>query len=166
MPPQCLMEVESFMKENIARVIKNNLCTKCAFCAAICPENAIKIDFTCKGYALKINDCCIHCGLCHEVCSGREILNFKPEDSDTKYNYYLGSYKQIFSVFSNDFNNRYNGSSGGVVSETLIYLLDNKLVEGAIVTAFERETPLKPRVFIAKGTENTQLLERPVIFRP
>ena len=114
------------MKENIAKVIKKNLCTKCGFCAAICPENAIHIEFNHKGFVINSDDNCISCGLCNEVCSGKEVVNHKAKDNNAKHNYYLGSYQHIFSVFSNDFNTRYNGSSGGVVSEILIYLLEKK----------------------------------------
>ncbi len=139
------------MKENIAKIIKNNLCTNCAFCVAICPENAIEIRFTKKGYVLRINDNCVECGLCNAVCPGKEIINYKAQGRETKQNYYFGTYQHIYSIFSNDFNNRYNGSSGGTVSEILIYLLDKKIVSGAIVTAFDKNNPLKPRVFIAKS---------------
>lgn len=49
--------------------LADNSCTSCSLCAAICPVNAITIELSEEGFWRPIiNDECIHCGKCKNVC--------------------------------------------------------------------------------------------------
>jgi len=56
----------------------------------------------------------------------------------------------FFAGYTNDRDIRYNGSSGGIVSQVLIYLLEEKIIDGALVTRLNK---LIPETFLAKTPE-------------
>lgn len=66
-------------------------------------------------------------------------------------NYYLGEYGKIFSAYATNFQRRFVGSSGGVVTEIVANLLADKVVDQAIMTRFSRENPLQPEGYIVAG---------------
>ena len=62
----------------ISSVVKDELCTGCGTCVALCPVNAIMIINEKKGiYIPELDDeKCNNCGICLKVCPGHEV-NFK-----------------------------------------------------------------------------------------
>lgn len=59
------------MKKNILDLnLKDQKCTGCSICSAICPTKAISIELTTEGfYEPMINDeLCVECGLCKKSC--------------------------------------------------------------------------------------------------
>lgn len=82
------------MNENktIAQVVKDDLCTGCGTCVALCPGEAIEMVINEKKgiYVPQLNENkCNNCGTCYKVCPGHEVdfkqLNFEifgkePED--------------------------------------------------------------------------------------
>lgn len=64
---------------------------------------------------------------------------------------YLGKLVSQHIGYSNDFEVRKSAASGGIVSEFLIYLLDNKFIDGALVSRLKMQNnKITPEVFIAK----------------
>lgn len=64
---------------------------------------------------------------------------------------YLGKLVSQYIGYSNDFEVRESAASGGMVSEILIYLLDNKFIDGALVSRLKMQNSrITPEVFIAK----------------
>ena len=152
------------MKKNssINYIVSNNLCTGCGLCQDICPQGAIKfykhkgrnIPFITK--SLCKND--EGCSMCYRVCPGkginlREISKqfFKREKFN--FDYYLGYYLNTYEGYSNNFEIRYHSSSGGVLTHFLIFLLDKKIIDGAVITRFKSESPLEPETIIARTRE-------------
>ncbi|HLP61960.1 MAG TPA: coenzyme F420 hydrogenase/dehydrogenase beta subunit N-terminal domain-containing protein, partial [Candidatus Deferrimicrobium sp.] len=142
---------------NIKKVRDTHLCILCGTCANVCGSGAITISFNGE-YKLEFAaDKCTACGKCLAVCPGFHIHNYKKETGGAgtpRDNYYLGSFYHIYSGFSNNFLNRYRGSSGGLLTEVLLYLLENKLVDAAILTRFSAGSPLRPEGFIAQSRED------------
>jgi coenzyme F420 hydrogenase subunit beta len=62
----------------------------------------------------------------------------------------IGRFVKCYTGHSLDYNIRYHAASGGVVSSLLIFMLENKLIESAIVTRMSKGNPLEPEVIIAK----------------
>ncbi len=56
----------------IADVVRGGLCTQCCFCAALCPVEAILMQWDDHGniFPWVCPECCTRCGLCLEICSG------------------------------------------------------------------------------------------------
>ena len=62
---------------------------------------------------------------------------------------YLGHYQKLYVGFATDPRVRSQGSSGGVISCILIWLLQQKLIKGAVVLGFNPRRPWLTRPFIA-----------------
>lgn len=148
------------MTENtISSIVKDGLCTGCGTCIALCPEEAIKLTLDEKKgfYIPKImEDKCNNCGICFEVCPGCEVdfkqLNLEifgkePEDI------LIGNYLNCYTGYSTDYNIRYNSSSGGLVTQLLIFALEEGIIDGALVTRMKKNNPLEPEPFIARTRE-------------
>lgn len=149
----------SVIKSTINKVVKSNLCSGCGTCAAFCPKEAIsmKIDESKGVYIARIEEeKCIQCHLCFAVCPGHgtdynrlniEIFGKIPE------NVLIGNYLNCYSGYSTDNSIRYNSSSGGLITQTLIFALEEGIIDGAIVTRMNKDNPLEPEPFIAKTKE-------------
>lgn len=144
---------------NINHTLKANLCTGCGICESACPKGAIYTTVDKGNFRPKINsDKCINCGLCVKVCPGIGVDLVRLADkyqSETTYNdKMVGRYEKCFTGYSNDFEVRYHSASGGMVSQFLIWLLENKKIDGAVVTRFDQENPLLVKTFIATTRED------------
>lgn len=143
----------------IAQIVKDELCTGCGTCIALCPEEAIKLTINEKKgiYVPELNEeKCNNCGICHEVCPGHEVdfkqLNleiFRKEPEDVL----IGNYINCYIGHSTDYDIRYNSSSGGLVTALLIFALEEGMIDGALVTRMKRDNPLEPEPFIARTRE-------------
>jgi len=149
-------------KPTISFVVRNKLCNGCGICVDACPTQAISMK-TQKGLFVPIinNNLCINdkgCSKCFQVCPGIGIdLKNKSkqlyEQNDCKYDNFIGYHQNCYSGFSNDHNIRYHSASGGLLSQLLIYLLQKKLIAGAVVTRFKQEFPSTPETIIATSRE-------------
>jgi coenzyme F420 hydrogenase subunit beta len=143
----------------IAQVVKDGLCTGCGTCIALCPEEAIKLTINEKKgiYVPELNEeKCNNCGICYEVCPGHEVdfkaLNleiFGKEQEDIL----IGNYLNCYVGHSTDYNIRYNSASGGLVTQLLIFALEEGIIDGALVTRMKKDKPLEPEPFIARTKE-------------
>lgn len=99
---------------------------------------------------------CIDCGICLDVCPGHEVnycsLNMdiygkKPE------NIFLGNYIECYNGYSIDHDIRFNSSSGGVLTQALVYALEEGIIDGALLTKMNTDDPLETEPFIARTKE-------------
>jgi coenzyme F420 hydrogenase subunit beta len=122
----------------------------------LCPEEAIKLTINEKKgiYVPMLNEeKCNNCSICYEVCPGHEVdfkaLNLeifgkKPEDI------LIGNYLNCYFGHATDYNIRYNSASGGLVTQLLIFALEEGIIDGALVTKMKKGKPLEPDPFIAR----------------
>ncbi|MDO5836349.1 MAG: coenzyme F420 hydrogenase/dehydrogenase beta subunit N-terminal domain-containing protein, partial [Methanobacterium sp.] len=148
--------VSKDINSNISSVVSEGLCTGCGTCTALCAKEIIKMELNSqKGTFLpKINEkYCVNCGICYKVCPGLEVdfekLNMeifgkKPKDS------FIGNYTDCYTGCSTDKKIRFDASSGGIITQFLIFALDKKIIDGAMVTRMNKNYPLKPEPFIAR----------------
>lgn len=143
--------------KNIGEI--RDLCTGCGTCAAMCPREIIEMNVNRKKgiYEPIIVGECDECGVCIKVCPGvsvdfrelnREIFGYEGEDM------LLGNHEACYVAHSTDEKLRYNASSGGMVTQILIHLIDKGIVDGALVTRMNPEKPLEPEPFIARTPED------------
>jgi coenzyme F420 hydrogenase subunit beta len=149
------------MNENktIAQVVKDDLCTGCGTCVSLCPEEAIEMVINEKKgiYVPELKEeKCSDCGTCYKVCPGHEVdfkqLNLEifgkePEDI------LIGNYQNCYVGHATDYDIRYNSASGGLVTALLIYMLEEGIIDGALVTRMRKDKPLEPEPFIARTKE-------------
>lgn len=147
--------MDSKLKRNIQNIVDNDLCTGCGTCSSFCPENAIEICLDPKKeiFIPQINlHNCNQCGVCLKFCCGKGI-NYKklnPELNEIKKNNLLGNYINLWTGYSNNTKIRFNSSSGGMITQILIFALEIGYIDGALVTKMKNDNPLEPEPFIAR----------------
>lgn len=136
------------------KVSRWGLCCGCGTCAGICPTKAIEMRVDRGRYVPKIQgEKCIACHLCVQSCPGHSVdLSGTSSDivSRQKVSRLLGNYLDCYVGHSTDSKIRYDSSSGGLVTQFLIYALENNIIDGALVTRMKGRSSLEPEVLIAK----------------
>jgi coenzyme F420 hydrogenase subunit beta len=140
----------------IEKIVKEGLCLRCGTCVGICPKNAINLD---EEYYPYFSDykICNDCGLCLKVCPGIEV-NFpeiaKQTFGEIDYDFYAnGFFTKLYVGRTIDENILIKASSGGAVTQLLDFLLNENIIQGAIVTISDSEKPWKAKPILAKTSE-------------
>ncbi len=149
-------------KKTILSVVEDNLCTGCGTCIALCPSGSIKLVLNqIKGvYVPKLDlGRCSNCGMCLKVCPGHEVdfngLNAEIFGKKLEMdNGSIGSYLNCYAGYATDHAIRYNSASGGLVTTLLIFALEKRLIDGALVTRMKKDKPFEPEPFIARTKED------------
>lgn len=139
---------------NVSETVNAGLCCGCGTCVAICPNSAIKLVKNQETYYPKVqHEKCNECSLCLYVCPGLSVdfekLNLKIFGKKP-HNPLAGNYIATYIGYSTNNNLRYNAASGGMVTQLLTFLLDQKFIDGAIVTKMKTDSPFQPQPFIAR----------------
>jgi coenzyme F420 hydrogenase subunit beta len=142
---------------NLSDIIEQGLCLGCGTCAGICPTEAIKMNMS-EGLFLPHIDQekCNNCQLCVHSCPGH-AMDFKTQRSrifgkepESKM---IGNYSNCYVGHSTSELIRYDSTSGGMISQLLIFALENDLIDGAVVTRMRKNNPLRPESFIARTAD-------------
>jgi coenzyme F420 hydrogenase subunit beta len=150
---------------NIDSVVKNDLCTQCGACVAMCPHDNIVITrdehwrFYPKVTALE--PCVEHCkSLCVEVCSGvheDSSLWKKQPIIEKDYDEFCGgAVLKTWIGYCTDENIRARGTSGGLVTGLLVHLLDTKRIDGVLLVGTNKMNPLEHDIMIARTREEIE----------
>lgn len=148
---------------NISSVVNTKLCIGCGICENACNSSAISMTVKNGLFVPRINQTLCKndkgCHRCMDSCPGIGINLLQKSkqlynNQFSKENELLGDYLKCFMGCSTDAKIREKAASGGVVSGFLIWLLDNKKIDGAIVTRFNKEMPLKVETIIASTKED------------
>jgi coenzyme F420-reducing hydrogenase beta subunit len=123
----------------ISRVVKQNLCTGCGICAAICPIGSLAMRLNeCGEFVPVLCDECNDCDLCISVCPQ---LSHNPDNVDVQYiistksSDVLGYSHELktWAGYAVDSSRRLHSASGGMLTLVLQYLLDSQQIDVAIV---------------------------------
>lgn len=127
-------------KDNsIKKIVDNNLCIGCGACYSGCPKDAISMQIKNGAHKPIINNNCINCGKCLGICPSYDLnydYFYEKYYKNKKFNNYFGPYINCYTGFSSDKKIRYSSSSGGLVTQLLLYALRNKIIDCAITTTF------------------------------
>ena len=137
-------------------VVSPGFCTGCGTCAGMCPEGSIRMQSTRYGGHVPVffSATCCHCGLCVDSCpiySGDYAVLNKALFGKIPENRLLGNYIQCYTGYAKDPDIRWRGSSGGVVTALLLFLLRERLIDGALVTRMVKGDPLRGEPFLARS---------------
>jgi coenzyme F420 hydrogenase subunit beta len=142
---------------NVKYVTDNDLCNSCGFCEAVCPEQAVKMQFNkVKGFHEPVvtESICKECGKCLEVCQGYEVdypkLN-KFMEREIPQKHQIGNVKESMVLYSSDLEIRKRAASGGAITQLLSYLFDKGEICAAYVTKPSKKNAFEPEGFIAKN---------------
>jgi len=151
----------------IEPIVEQGLCNSCGTCFSACPKNAIELVRSNRTHTfyprIRLNECS-NCGLCYRVCPGG-VFDFNQSNinifgrlpPESKEGILLGNHINCYSGYSTNDQVRFNSSSGGLVSELLIFMLEERIIDGALVTRMNPENPLEPESFIARTPEEISL---------
>lgn len=151
------------MTPNISFTVKNGICTGCGVCQGACPSGAISIVVKKGEFRPQIEQTTCNnkkgCHRCFDSCPGVGVNLIERahtlfSEGFVKENSYIGRFLKCYTGYSNDYELRYHAASGGTLSQFLIWLLENKKIDGAVVTKFDRDAELKVKTFIAKTRED------------
>jgi len=127
------------MKNVISKVVEGNRCCGCGVCAGIADKCNLFMLFNNDGeYVPSVTDC-NECGLCLSICPSNMIA----ENSLLVSPLGKGGI-QNYIAYSNVFDERNIGSSGGMVTRILHVLLEKKMVDGVVVIGSSKK---KDRLF-------------------
>ncbi len=140
------------MKHTVQIVVDKNLCIGCGTCYSACPLEAITLM---KNEIFKPSidwGKCNDCGLCERSCPGYHVDYKSPASKkkrEGKYSPLVGRYTNVYLGHAKDRYVRHMGSSGGVITAVLMYALENRIIDGALVV---RTNGLNPIVTVAKSS--------------
>ncbi len=143
---------------SVVDVIQQGFCIGCGACTSTCPK-AICSLYEINGSLIPIIDNyrCINCGSCVNVCPIASPYLRKIDAAHSiagnNYDLIVGSYRSIYLGYSNDYDIRFNGASGGIVTSILIYLLEKKYVDWVITVSPNSDSPLRPKVIITNSID-------------
>lgn len=140
------------MKNVESLTAKNNLCTSCGICKAVCPKDCIELVRMGGQYVPDINnDKCIECGICMEICPGYKVefrKLYSQINEQFPKNLYVGNYKDCFTAAAKNSEIRNNGVSGGCITAIVKKLLDNVIYDAAfLVDSYEYNKLLETNLY-------------------
>lgn len=147
---------------NILYTIKHDICTGCGICVGACPTQAIRMNVHKGKFIPQIDESKCNnkkgCHRCMDSCPGVgiEISKISHEEFNSpqiQFNEYIGYFYNCYTGHSNDYETRYHSASGGMITQLLIWLLEKKYINGAIVTKFNSSSPLLVQSFLATTKE-------------
>jgi coenzyme F420 hydrogenase subunit beta len=125
-------------KNNIEHIVKKKLCMGCGACSVVNFNNCITLK-TDKDFNYPEVNNCTNCNLCLKVCPGLNINNKQSE----KKNCYIGKFKNIYIAHSLNEKIRFNASSGGVITQILLSVIEQKIADGIIFIRKSYNDPLE-----------------------
>jgi coenzyme F420 hydrogenase subunit beta len=143
--------------ENIKDVIRHDLCNRCGSCVGLSGEKIVFDDRTGR-YLPVIREPLDEASskLVWEACSGKGF-DFPRQRVSVFGNPmghpFIGHYEKLYIGYSKDPEIRLNAASGGIISALLIWLLEKKMIDGAVVLGTSEEEPWLAKPFIATTRE-------------
>jgi coenzyme F420 hydrogenase subunit beta len=150
---------------NIESVVENDLCTQCGACAAMCPHDTIDLTRDehyryfpkVKDESLCVNKCK---SLCVQVCAGVQedpsLWERNPIVAETYEEYCGGAITDTWIGYSTDDAIRSRGTSGGLVTGLLVYLLESGQIDGALLVGSNKKDPMQHDILIARTREEIE----------
>lgn len=150
---------------NISYTVQHDICTGCGICQGACPNDAIRFAVNNGEFRPVVNrEKCNNnkgCHRCYDVCPGLGVNLIDDarqlyDETNVKENKYIGRYIECYTGYSTDKDLRYHSASGGLLSQFLIWLLEKGYIDGAVITRFDQQNPLKVKTFIATSPDEVK----------
>lgn len=124
----------------ISEVHEKGICQECGGCVSFCSSAeydviGLKDPYSPPEYINK--DACLECGICYIICPQTHVLDDELNESFQFSDFIstpIGNVKNIYSCQATDKEFLENGTDGGVVNSLLNFLIEEKMVDGAVVS--------------------------------
>lgn len=134
------------MIQTVKTIVEKKICCGCGTCTVVCPNGAIRFKYGERfNFPIIDEEKCFVCKRCLDVCPSKYILFDKISEKSKLID---TSHRLSFLAYSKKEKIRLNGASGGFVTGLLIHLLENKMIDGCIVTRCEGSNPFIAESFI------------------
>jgi coenzyme F420 hydrogenase subunit beta len=119
------------LSKDITEIVEKRGCLYCGACEAVCPKKAITHTKNEYSYRFEVDRAlCVDCEICKKVCPGYGI-DIKRFDELGEGESLLND--EYYYVSSTNNEVRTKGSSGGGITSILLFLLEKKLIDGAVI---------------------------------
>ena len=139
------------------------MCIGCGACVVVCPTDAISIKCINDAYIPRVDSGkCIECTKCIDVCPGISIETKRVSKElwpENNVFFEVGGIKKAYIAYSNDASIRYGSTSGGIATDLAVYLLENRILDGVIVTKTDENNPIYTKSFIARTEKEAYFLK-------
>jgi coenzyme F420 hydrogenase subunit beta len=151
------MSLKSF-RDLISEVHEKGICQQCGGCVSFCSSAEYNIIGFAKDNAPPEyihEDQCLECGICYCICPQTHYLH---DELDATYKISdfqampIGYIDEIYSCQAKDPDFLRAGTDGGVVNSFINYLIEEKIIDGAIVS--KSESPFLREATIAYNKED------------
>lgn len=146
--------------KNVEAIVRASLCMGCGVCEPVCPTRCISIQESQRnGQLIPVVDqsrCVAGCDVCLRVCPGEEVDLLHLSDSflgEGPRRDEVGLVRQAVVAHAADPTLRQKSSSGGVGTALLVYLLEQGIIDGAMVVRMRPDAPEEAEVVVARSAE-------------
>lgn len=152
------MEIEKGL--DISEVVRDKLCIGCGTCYSLCPSASIVLTKNIQAgeyQAIIKQDKCTNCGICLNVCPGHaiDIPSLSSEFISANFaDERMGAYSNPYQGYACNHDLRYRCATGGMVTTTLLYMLEKDIIDGALVAHMPADGTLTPQPVIARTSED------------
>jgi coenzyme F420 hydrogenase subunit beta len=143
---------------SLAQIIENDLCHRCGSCIGICPTGVLACDDN-EYPHIKNLSACTDCDLCVRVCPGDEFdyqgtqtAMFGDSSRVDEHNTH-GTFLKGVLAHATDPELQQASTSGGLVTATILGLLEAGEIDGAVCLVSDETTLWRGKVIIARNKE-------------
>lgn len=141
---------------SLAKIIDGGLCHRCGSCVGICPTGVLALNDQ-EYPSIKNLSACTDCDLCVKVCPGDEFdfhaYHHKQFGNSGSIESTHGEFVSSFISHSTDPFIQEHSTSGGLVTDILLHLLETGQIDGALVIASDEDKIWKGKPIIARSRQ-------------
>ncbi len=136
------MKTKTF-EDLIKEIHEKGICQECGGCVSFCSSAEYDVIGFKDAYKPPVyvnKDKCLECGICYCICPQTHILDAELNEMYNFSDYAsmpIGNYEDIYSCQATDERFLEFGTDGGVVNTIIYFLIDEGIVDGAIVSKTE-----------------------------